>query len=111
MDADDQGGTGRCDTADFVARTVNTLEQLRGLDIAGDRIDTIRCSLTGSAARDGKFLVNRYVLSDKHGIARTVYNAKINIYRRKADPIFLGIQHTSLHLPGSITPVWPAPTD
>jgi len=111
MDDEDQGGTGHCSTTDFVARTVDTLEQLRGLDIAGDQIDTIRCYLTGSAAPGGNFLVNRYVLNDKHDITRTVYNAKINIYRRKAEPIFLGIQHTILHPPGSATAVWPVPKD
>lgn len=110
MDSGDQVGT-RYNTTDFVARTVSKIEQLRGLDIAGDQIDAIRCYLTGNATPDGSFLVNRYALRDKHDITRTVYNAKINIHRRKDEPIFLGIQHSALHPPGSAHPVWPIVTD
>ena len=31
-------------------------------------------------------------VNDKHGIARRVYNAKVNIYRHNAEPILLGIE-------------------
>ena len=41
-------------------------------------------------------LVDRYHLRDKHGATRTVYNAKINIHRDNAEPIFLGIQSDHL---------------
>jgi hypothetical protein len=36
--------------------------------------------------------VRRLVISDKHGISRRVYNAKVNIYRHNAEPILLGIE-------------------
>src|SRR5690606_16976595 len=81
----------RYDTLDFVENTAATLDQLNGLEISGGRIETIRCYLTGRSLGSGHYLVNRYHLKDKHGTNRTVYNAKINIHRQNAEPIFLGI--------------------
>lgn len=86
----------RYDTLDFVESTAATLDQLNGLDISGGRIENIRCYLTGRSHGGGHYLVNRYHLKDKHGTTRTVYNAKINIHRDKAEPIFLGIQSDDL---------------
>lgn len=84
------------DTLEFVESTAATLDQLNGLDISGGRIENIRCYLTGRSLGGGQYMVNRYHLKDKHGTTRTVYNAKINIHRDKADPIFLGIQSDDL---------------
>lgn len=84
------------DTLDFVESTAATLDQLNGLDISGGRIENIRCYLTGRSLGSGQYLVNRYHLKDKHGTMRSVYNAKINIHRDKAEPIFLGIQSDDL---------------
>ena len=100
-------GVTRYDTLDFVAKTSATLDQLNGLVVAQDRIQNIRCYLTGEALPGGDFRVNRYQIRDKHGTTRTVYNAKINIHRHEARPIFLGIQHKELHPPGTSGPVWP----
>ena len=95
----EQGAT-RCGTLDFVARTGATLDQLNGLVVAGDHIESIRCYLTGEAVPGSDFLVSSYPIRDKHGMSRAVYNAKINIHRRHAEPILLGIQHKELHPPG-----------
>lgn len=83
-------------TLDFVEKTAATLDQLRGLEISGDRIDNIRCYLTGQSIGGDRFPVNRYHIRDKHGTSRTVYNAKINIHRERAEPIFLGVQREGL---------------
>jgi hypothetical protein len=48
--------------------------------------------LTGTKLENGRFTVRRLITRDKHGIARSVYNAKANIYRRNAAPILLGIE-------------------
>jgi len=85
-------------TLDFVERTASTLEQLKGLVISGDEIEDFRCYLTGESRADGTFAVTQYTVRDKHGLTRSVYNAKINIHRREAEPIFLGIQHKDLNL-------------
>lgn len=100
------GGISRYSTLDFVDRTVKKLEQLKGLEVAGDLIDNVRCYLTGQPLPNGKFQVSRYEIFDKHGLSREVYNAKINIHRRQAEPIFLGLQHQDLHPPGQDMPRW-----
>lgn len=83
-------------TTDFVARTAATLGQLQGLTIADDGIESIRCYLTGRKVAGDLFPIARYRIRDKHGIVRTVFNAKINIHREKAPPIFLGVQNEDL---------------
>ena len=92
----DADGVVRYSTLDFVAKTAETLDQLKGLVIAENHIENIRCYLTGQAVPGGNFQVSRYQIGDKHGLSRSVYNAKINIRRHQADPIFLGIQHKDL---------------
>ena len=89
-------GAARHNTLDFVENTAATLDQLNGLDISGGRVANIRCYLTGRSLDGGRYLVNRYHLRDKHGTTRTAYNAKINIHRENAEPIFLGIQNEEL---------------
>lgn len=80
------------DSIDFVARATHSVAQLRGLILSGDRIDVIRCYLTGAKLENGEFSVRRLTVDDKHGISRNVFNSKANIYRRNADPILLGIE-------------------
>jgi len=100
-------GVTRYDTLDFVAKTSATLDQLKGLVVSQDRIENIRCYLTGEPLPGGDFRVRRYQIRDKHGTTRPVYNAKINIHTHQARPIFLGIQHKELHPPGEAGPTWP----
>jgi len=90
------GPTLRQGTLEFFDQTAAALEPLRGLEVAGDRIESIRCYLTGERRDAGGFSVNRYHILDKHGTSRRVYNAKINIHRERAEPIFLGVQHERL---------------
>ena len=73
-------------------RDEKSLNKLEGLELSGDRIDAIKCYLTGSRLGDGNFAIRRMVINDKHGISRRVFNAKVNIYRRNAQPILLGIE-------------------
>jgi hypothetical protein len=86
----------RLDTLDFVENTASTLDRLNGLDISGGRVENIRCYLTGRSLGSGHYLVNRYHVQDKHGALRAVYNAKINIRRDNAEPIFLGVPSEDL---------------
>jgi hypothetical protein len=91
------------ESADFVELAMRNVEQLAGLELSGERVDAIRCYLTGTKLANGEFTVRRITVNDKHGIARRVYNAKVNIYRHNAEPILLGIEDRSLHaetLPG-----------
>jgi hypothetical protein len=93
---DRPGHSTRYDTVDFVESTAATLDYLNGIVISGGRIENIRCYLTGQSLGTGRYMVNRYHIRDKHGTTRVVYNAKINIHRENAEPIFLGIQRDEL---------------
>jgi hypothetical protein len=77
---------------EFVDRATATVGQLAGIELSGERVDAIRCYLTGSKLTSGEFSVRRIVISDKHGISRRVYNAKVNIYRENTEPLLLGIE-------------------
>jgi hypothetical protein len=80
------------DSVGFVEMATRTVEQLAGIELSGERVDAIRCYLTGTRLDNGEFTVRRITINDKHGISRRVYNAKVNIYRHKAEPILLGIE-------------------
>ena len=84
------------ESADFVDLAMRNVEQLAGIELSGERVDAIRCYLTGTKLANGQFTVRRITVNDKHGIARRVYNAKVNIYRHNAEPILLGIEDRSL---------------
>jgi hypothetical protein len=100
-EAQNDGGT-----IDFVERTAATLDQLQGLAVAGDSIDTISCYLTGDSIATDRYSVSRYPIRDKHGLSRLVYNAKINIHLQRAGAIFLGLQHRELY-PSDRATAWP----
>ena len=89
------GETERVSAVHFIELTQETLSSLEGLELSGEPVDAIRCYLTG-IREDRKFTVNKYQITDKHGLTRYAYNAKINIYRENSEPIFLGLQDTDL---------------
>ena len=86
----------KIDSIQFIEKTQETLSSLKGLTLSGDEIDSIKCYLTGERQGDGNYNIKRYRITDKHGRTRDVFNAKINIYRKQAEPIFLGTQDTDL---------------
>ena len=83
-------------TVEFLERTQETLSNLKGLVLSGDAVDSINCYLTGDRKADGSFSIKKYLVTDKHNLTRNVYNAKINIYRENAAPIFIGVQDQEL---------------
>ncbi|MEL7537617.1 MAG: hypothetical protein AAFZ58_16435 [Pseudomonadota bacterium] len=83
------------DAIGFVDHAQGNLSQLEGLELSGERISSIKCYLTGERSSDG-FSVRRLIIADKHGLSRSVYNAKVNIYRERAEPILLGIEDRKL---------------
>ncbi len=84
--------------AAFLEAAQPSLQQLNGLELSGEAIESIKCYLTGMARADGTFSIRRLSIEDKHGVVRGAYNAKVNIYRRGAKPILLGIQDRALRL-------------
>ena len=100
---DARTGTVHLDAVDFVDRAQGNLSRLNGLELSGEAIESIKCYLTGRARADGTFTIRKLALNDKHGLTHSVFNAKINIYRRAADPILLGIEDRLLR--GDDTPL------
>ena len=100
LEDDTTGGSSRCDTRGFIAQAAARLDGLSGLVVSEDRIEAVRCYLTGPGEADGIYLVSRYENRDKHGAPRYAYNAKINIHLHRGQPIFLGIQHQDLPASG-----------
>ncbi|MCD6074297.1 MAG: hypothetical protein K0Q70_1180 [Rhodospirillales bacterium] len=98
----------RVDAESFIERTQQTLSSLEGLVLSGEPVDAIKCYLTGSKGTDGRYSITKYLVTDKHGLTRYAYNAKINIYRENAEPIFLGVQDHDLKLQATV-PVAAAP--
>ena len=94
--------TRRVDSIQFIEKTQQTLANLNGMELSGEEIDSIKCYLTGERGGDDSFSIKKYRVTDKHGLTRNAYNAKINIYRQNAAPIFLGVQDGEL---GSFAPV------
>ena len=86
------------DAVRFLQRAKRNLAKLSGLELSGERVTAIKCYLTGEKKENGEFTIRRLNIRDKHGLTRTAYNAKINIYRETAQPILLGIEDRKLRL-------------
>lgn len=84
------------DAIDFVEQAQGNLSRLRGLELSGEAIESIKCYLTGQMQADGSYSIRKLAVSDKHGRSHAVFNAKVNIYRRAAPPILLGIEDRQL---------------
>lgn len=87
------------DAAAFLQRAQGNLSKLSGLVLSGEKVSAIKCYLTGERLPNGEFNIRRLKITDKHGLTRIAYNAKINIYRESARPILLGIEDRKLDLP------------
>jgi hypothetical protein len=84
------------DAVTFLQRAQGNLSKLSGLVLSGERVSAIKCYLTGERLESGEFNIRKLQIRDKHGLTRSAYNAKVNIYREKAEPILLGIEDRKL---------------
>lgn len=84
------------DAVTFLKKAQGNIAKLSGLELSGERVTAIKCYLTGERMESGEFSIRRLNIKDKHGLTRTAYNAKINIYRETAQPILLGIEDKKL---------------
>ena len=85
-------GTTDFDAVRFIDQAQSSLSQLSGLELSGEAVESIKCYLTGEACADGTFSIRKLAIEDKHGLRRNAFNAKVNIHRRGAEPILLGIE-------------------
>ena len=92
------------DAVTFLQRAQGNLSKLSGLELSGEKVTAIKCYLTGERQDNGDFNIRRLNIKDKHGLSRTAFNAKVNIYRELAQPILLGIEDKKL------APTEPPPT-
>ena len=88
------------DAVAFLKRAQGNLAKLSGLELSGERVSAIKCYLTGERQVSGEFDIRRLRITDKHGLERMAYNAKVNIYRETAEPILLGIEDKKLEANG-----------
>lgn len=95
-DSDETHSQVNLDATRFLQRAQGNLSKLSGLELSGERVTAIKCYLTGEKLANGEFNIRRLKIRDKHGLTRTAYNAKINIYRDTAQPILLGIEDRKL---------------
>ena len=84
------------DAVAFLKRAQGNLAKLSGLELSGEKVSAIKCYLTGERLESGEFGIRKLRIRDKHGLSRTAYNAKVNIYRTAAEPILLGIEDRKL---------------
>jgi hypothetical protein len=84
------------DAVAFLKRAQGNLQKLSGLELSGEKISAVKCYLTGERLESGEFSIRKLKIRDKHGLTRTAYNAKVNIYRSGAEPILLGIEDRKL---------------
>jgi len=84
------------DAVTFLQRAQGNLAKLSGLELSGEKVSAIKCYLTGERLESGEFNIRKLHIKDKHGLTRTAYNAKVNIYRELAQPILLGIEDKKL---------------
>jgi len=84
------------DAIGFMEQAQGSLSQLNGLELSGEAVESIKCYLTGEACPDGTFSIRKLAIEDKHGLRRNAFNAKVNIHRRGAEPILLGIEDREL---------------
>lgn len=84
------------DTTAFIASAQKTMPYLSGTVLAGDEIRSIQCYLTGEQLAPGRYAIGKFLVRDKHGLSRNVYNAKVNIQMTEKAPIYLGLQHAEL---------------
>ncbi len=87
------------DAVTFLQRAQGNLAKLSGLELSGEKVTAIKCYLTGENMGGGAFNIRRLQIRDKHGLSRVAYNAKVNIYRERAQPILLGIEDRKLPVP------------
>ena len=98
--SENSGPRVRMDTTAFIDCLQESLGAIHGMVLSGERVMSIKCYLTGPREHDGRFNVARQLIADKHGRQHAAYNAKINIFREKGPPIFLGLQESEISAQG-----------
>lgn len=79
-------------TEQFVERINKTIDAYNKIDYADEKSRSIYCYVSGETGAGGGEMAKRFVITDKHGLTRNVYNLRMNIYCQGQAPIILGMQ-------------------
>ncbi len=93
---ENEDGSQRTDTEGFVFAVRRTLGRLTDVRMQDAEVEHISAYLTGARNADGTYTARRLKVIDKHGFAHTAYNAKVNIFLARGEPIYLGLQDAEL---------------
>ncbi len=91
-----ENGADEAETDSFMARVAQVLGGLPELHLADAAVTRIAAYLTGARKPDGEYEMRRLKFQDKHGISHAAYNAKVNIFLKGDEPIYLGLQEEGM---------------
>lgn len=81
---------------DLLESAARVLDGFKDIDLGTDAVTRISTYLTGERNPDGAFNIRKLTVQDKHGHSRSAYNAKVNIFLKDGDPIFLGLRDADI---------------
>ena len=85
----------------FVREVDASLKRLRGVQLAGQVIESMHCRLTGSADPGDRRAAQRFLITDKHGLSRHAYNLELSITLQGGRTLRLGLDRE--FLTGAVT--------
>jgi len=85
-------------TPAFIQHCSRALQAITGIQFAGKVVADARCYLSGSSTQDDRRAARRFVIVDKHGLARHAYNLQAQVQLQDAS-IALGLDESSLPAP------------
>ena len=83
-------------TVQFMDSAKEYFTHFDNITLSREKVTTIKCYLTGEQTEGEEFNIIRYVIRDKHDYKHVVFNAKVNIYRQRGAPVYLGRQSCDL---------------
>lgn len=92
----DEGGGANVNTDKFLEGAYQVLDGIKDFELSGSAITGISTYLTGDAMADGTFNIRKLRFLDKHQLPHVAYNAKVNIFLKGNDPIYLGVQDSEI---------------
>lgn len=92
----DEGGGENVNTDKFLDGAGLVLDGMKDFELSGSAITGISTYLTGGAMVDGTFDVRKLRFLDKHGLPHVAYNAKVNIFLKEDEPVYLGVQDSEI---------------
>jgi hypothetical protein len=95
---------GKVYTPTFIHYCSRALQAITGVQFAGKVIADTRCYLSGSSTAGDRRAARRFLIVDKHGLARHAYNLQARVQLQGAS-ITLGLDESSLPAPSRRQPM------